>query len=219
VLAVAAAILLLLAGASLFSGTVRDAVADALGIPGIRIEIDRDESTATAVAPADLSLGPEIPLAEIPDYVGFMASMLYPDDYGLPDAVYARTLPDGTPLLSLAYVADDRLPNTAETGLGMLVMEFEARSGVQSMVKSMLPDGRMETIEVNGMFGYWVEGATRLQILGDGSVGRASGNVLLWQANGITFRMESALTMDEAIDIAEEMTVIHASLLTPTAEP
>jgi hypothetical protein len=145
--------------------------------------------------------------------------MFDPDANGLPDAVYARRLPDGTALVSLAYATDGVFPNTAETGYGVLLMEFEANHEIHSMVKSMRRNGRIEETQVNGMFGFWIEGSTDLQILGDESGPRASGNILLWQSNGVTYRMESALTKDEAIALAEEMTVVHPSRLTTTSEP
>lgn len=216
----AVALLLLLFGATLVSGTVRDAVADMFGIPGITIEIDRDQSVATVpAAQLALTLGAEVQLSGLEEQSGFKASMLDPTTHGLPDAVFVRDLPDGTALVSLTYDASDTLPNTAETGLGLLLMEFEAPYGVQTMVKSMRGDGRFEETFVHGMLAFWIEGTTELQIVGDDVGPRPSGNILLWQANGVTFRMESALTMDAAIALAEEMTIIHPSLLTPASEP
>jgi hypothetical protein len=220
VLVAAAVILLAIVAATTLSGTVRDVVADALGIPGVRIEIDRDEPTTTPTSTSqELNLGLQVPLTEVPQHAGFIISALDPEDHGFPDATYVRRLPDGTSLVSLTYLADEALPNTAETNLGVLLMEFEANEDFPSMAKSVRHDGRIEDVRVNGNLGFWIEGSTELQILGDDPESRSSGNILLWQANGITYRMESALSMEQAITVAEEMTVIHPSLLTPTAEP
>jgi len=34
---------------------------------------------------------------------------------------------------------------------------------------------------------------------------RLAGHALLWQRNGVTYRMESALTLDQSIGLAESM--------------
>lgn len=219
-LAAAAVILLAIIAATALSGTVRDAVADALGIPGIRIEFDDDSPTVTpSTTLPDLGLGENVSLTTAKANVGFDVLAPAIDVFGLPDSTYLRQLPDGTELVSFVYLPDDRFPETAETGLGLLLMEFEADVGVEYMIKSIGRYGDLRNVLVNGSSGFWVEGTSRLTITGACCDTRLTGNILLWQRNGVTYRMESAMSMTEAIEVAKGISGVPASLLTPTAEP
>ena len=71
--------------------------------------------------------------------------------------------------------------------------------------------GTVLEVGVNGAEGYWAEGLTQLTILADPSAGwdgsttRPSANMLIWQENGVAYRMESALSMQEALEITRSM--------------
>jgi hypothetical protein len=69
----------------------------------------------------------------------------------------------------------------------------------------------MQMVAVGGAGGYWIEGAPHVLILRDYAgddrrhPSRLAGNTLLWERDGVTYRLESALSRDEAIRIAESM--------------
>jgi hypothetical protein len=219
----AAAILVLALIASLTLSSVREAVADWLGVPGIRIEFgdDADQDAETPLPSAspepspspqpDLDLGEEVSLATASTHVVFDIAAPDAQLVGEPDAVYVRLLPDGERMVSLVYFADERLPRAAETGVGLLIMQFRAAEEVQYMIKSIMGPEDPILTTVDGGRGYWAEGASSLMILGDPSrtccpgSARPSANVLIWQKDGITYRLETALSFAEAKAIAESM--------------
>lgn len=216
--AAAAAAIALLLGTAALSETVRDAVADALGIPGIRIElIDDDPTAAPGDATPDLGLGEQLSLSAANAALAVPVIAPEPDRFGLPDAIFLRRLPDGTDVVSLVFQPDERLPETAETGVGLLLMQFRTDAGTLAMVKSIARDGIVRGVSIDGAAGFWIEGTTQLTIAGSDT--RATANVLIWQANGVSYRLESALPMEQTIAIAERMTVLRPSDTTPAMEP
>jgi len=74
------------------------------------------------------------------------------------------------------------------------------------------PGTRVETVTVQGRTGYWIEGAPHEFFYRDASgevvpeTLRLAANVLLWETNGITVRIESALARDEVVRVADAMT-------------
>lgn len=219
--AIAAVILLALVAGVLLASGLRHTVADILGVRGIRIVIERVHPTVPpTVVPGSppvpvgqrLLLGDRLDLKAAQRLAGFRIHAPAPDQLGQPDEVYARSMPGGTVMISLVYLPDTRLPETAETGVGLLLMEFTATSDTGYLVKSLAGDGKLSAITVNGREGWWVEGTSHLIMLTDPTGGccpgsrRASGNILLWEQGGITFRMESALPRDAADTIASSVT-------------
>jgi hypothetical protein len=77
-------------------------------------------------------------------------------------------------------------------------------------VEKLVRADQVEEVEVAGSPGYWVEGehiVSYLDVRGEPMEERSrlAGNTLLWQVGEVTFRLESALSMEEAIRIAESM--------------
>jgi hypothetical protein len=154
-----------------------------------------------------LFLGEEVNLAEARQQVDFSVSA--PEAAGLPEPVaYVDDDPPGG-RVSLVYPAGPGLPETEETGVGMLVMEFRGRLELP-FVEKLVRAEQVEEVEVAGSPGYWVEGehiVSYLDVRGEPMEERSrlAGNTLLWQRGEVTFRLESALSMEEAIRIAESM--------------
>ncbi|MGH2557617.1 MAG: hypothetical protein ACRDJH_01025 [Thermomicrobiales bacterium] len=217
-LAAAAVLLLfLLAAALAVLPGARDAVADLFGVRGITITIERDDEPtpipipAPAVSPVgpDLSLGREVTLTEARATAPFTIHVPDPTTYGEPDEIYLRTLPDGNIMVSLIYHPAPGLPEAEETGVGALLMQFEAREDVNYIMKGVFEGGGdARPTTVNDTDGWWVSGASRIVLLDDPSAAccpfdRPSANVLLWEEDGLTFRLESSLTQSGAIALAE----------------
>lgn len=200
----AAALAILLAGALLLGSTsVRTTVADFLGIDGIHIEF-RESKPETA--PVNPFFGTPTSMRELESWLPFTPAV--PAALGEPDTVYLRFLDNGTTLGILAWAPSDQLPETLETGVGALLLEFAAPPDVEWLLKSVDPSfGTVTQVSVDGERGYWVEGASNLTIIeGQGrSETRPSGNVLIWANDGVAYRLESALSMEEALEIAESM--------------
>lgn len=203
-MALALAAVLILAGG---------AVAGGLLVRGVRILI-APEGTSPPPAPTVsgppgrlLFLGEESTLDEARREVDF--EVLVPAAAGLPEPVaYVDDEPPGGSV-SLVYPPGPGLPQTEEAGAGMLVMEFRGRVESPFLQKLVRAD-QVREVEVGETTGYWVEGDHSLVYLDERGESfdersRLAGNTLLWQRGDVTFRLESALPMEEAIRIAESM--------------
>jgi hypothetical protein len=212
-LAVAAAILIALAAALTLSSGFRSTVADLLHVGGISISFS-DEPAPTVAPPsgplgASLLLGAPIALADAQTMLDFPISPL-PEIHGEPDEIFLRQIPDQGPIVSLIYYPSDLLPNTAETGVGVLLMEFRAGAEPGRIAKRI--DGEIDWLRGLGdSEAVWIEGTHQLTLISDPSAScceerRAAGSVLIWTKDGVTYRLESSLSKDEAIAIAQQIT-------------
>jgi len=201
---VAAAVLLL---AIVAVPSSREAVADWLGVPGIRIEIGDEAPPATVTSiGGSLLLGEAISIETAQGQVAFPVQVpaalagIPPESY-LNDAF-------GAPVVSLLYPASADLPKIGSTGVGLLLMEIDAGGDTPIwLVKRATGETPLQPVTVNGREGYWIAGGTLLAETGDPfwTYQRRSGNVLVWEEEGITYRMESDLPLAEAIAIAESL--------------
>ena len=201
-------------------------VAAAIGIPGIRIiflpgseapaSTSPIPSVATPARPTPgalgvgLGLGERMSLDEALERIAF--EPLVPTHPGLstPDAVYvSRSAVGGR--LSLVYRARAGLPEARTTGVGLLITEFAGRINPQGLEKLVDEGTTVEEIEVDGAEGYWLEGATHVFVdLGTGRDFeddriRLAGNVLMWDADGVSVRLEGDVTREVALGIARSM--------------
>jgi len=207
-LAYAATFVALVATASLlaFPG-VRTAVADFLGIGGVRIDTGGPVPTPAA----ELDLGEEVSLARARDRVSF--EVLVPDALGRPDSVWLDTRVIGGQV-ALAYESSPGLPAAPGTNLGALVTQFpdaEVAATALKKVTGSRSGTTFEPVMVDGEQGFWVSGEPHViaYLEPDGDVRnetvRLAGNVLLWESNGVTYRIESTLSQAEALAIAESL--------------
>jgi hypothetical protein len=189
------------------------AVAGGLLVRGVRILIAPDATTPpptpTVSGPLGrtLFLGEETTLEDARRQVDF--EVLVPTMPGLPEPVaYVDDDPPGG-RVSLVYPAGLDLPEAEETGVGMLLMQFRGQIERPFLEKLVGADQILE-VQVGGSRGYWVEGEHVLVYLDQRGQpfderSRLAGSTLLWQRGDVTFRLESALPMDQAIRIAESM--------------
>jgi hypothetical protein len=200
--ALAAAFLLLLIGGVLAaSSSARDSVAGLLGIDGLRIELGEPDTTPKP----NPVLGTPTTFEDFERWLSF--TPLQPSALGTPDVVYLRVLETGQAVGISAWSPSDTLPETPETGQGAVLMQFTAIPDGIYLLKSLdLRDATITETTIAGNPGWWVEGTSSISISGaNGPDSRPSANVLIWQQDGIGFRFETALPMDDAIAIAETM--------------
>ena len=120
-------------------------------------------------------------------------------------------------MVSLIYPSGPGLPPGEFIGVGALVTQFKGgteRARIEKGLarKEIDPDVFIEYAPVAGERGYWITGAPHGFFLVCGDDGgcreeryRLAGNVLLWERNGLTMRLESALPRDQAMAVAESM--------------
>lgn len=191
--------------------SARRAVADWLGIAGVRIRTDVPAPSPGLVG-TDLMLGSAMMRPEAERIAGFEVRAPNPDLVGEPVSWYVVRDPAGA-RVSVVYPASASLPESSETGVGLLLMQFEATFDTQLMAKIASDPGiRIEPATVDGARGYWISGDPHFlyYLAPDGEVIndsiRLAGNTLLWDVGGISYRLESALSKERAVDIAESLT-------------
>jgi Domain of unknown function (DUF4367) len=116
----------------------------------------------------------------------------YPASLGAPERVFLQA--DG-PMVILVWTDPQKvLLSLYEIGPGSVIIhKFEPRV--------------IQETQVNGQYAVWVEGPYLVQLT-DGSYEErmlVPGNTLIWEQNGITYRLESDLGLAEAIKIAESL--------------
>ena len=205
-LAIAAVVLAVVGAALVFSPATRNAVADWMGLDGVRI---RYGPAPEAAVGADLSLGDEVSLESARSRVEFQVRV--PAALGDPDEVYVLEDRPGA-RVSLVYRATDDLPRTDEIGVGVLIGQFPATIEREILLKKIIHSRSfVESVEVAGTSGYWLSGGPHMVVYLDENgapredQARLAGNTLLWQRDGIVYRLESSLSQGAAIAVAESM--------------
>lgn len=209
VFALAAVVLVLLAFFAI-AGDARRAVAEWLGVSGVRIEVDEgSRSPAVPSTPVDLALGERMTLAEARQLVDFQiaaAGILGdPDQVWVDDSVQR-------PRVSFVFEETPDLPADEITGVGAVLTQFRAGVHPHAMKKVAGTDTEIEFTELNGRPAYWIEGAPHEVVLLDTSgaalplTSRLAGNVLLWESGEITLRLESGLSFEGALRVAHSIT-------------
>ena len=169
--------------------------------------------TATSSLTSNLSgaaLGTATTLAEAQSRAPFAVQTPSLPEYRVPDAVYRQEPPPGG-RVSLVYASRPDLPAIPGTTIGLLLQEF--KGGIQAgLFQKGVPSGsRVEPVTINGVAGYWIEGGLRYFGYTDASgvmqfeESRIAGNTLLWERDGIVYRLESSLPKNAAVQIAESV--------------
>jgi hypothetical protein len=183
----------------------------AFGLPGLRI-IVTPSLPPSAIAPAlgeRLDLGDPTTLEAAAGSFG--GGLAVPAAAGAPDETYAAA--DGS-IVWLVYSADDALPPLAGSDVGLLVMEVHGTVDSEQIDK-LVVEGRntVTAVSVAGAPGYWIEGEPHLLRYRDPSggtdevVSRLVGDTLVWERDGILYRIESGLGARETLRLATSMQV------------
>ena len=187
---------------------VRAAVRDFWQIGAVRIWLveptpaptsEPPVSTPDAAMPHRLNLAGVTTLQDAAAQVDFALSLpTYPEGVGLPDAVFMQEF--GAPLVVMVWMSHEE-PGKALYSLQTL--------GSDAIVTKVDPPV-VQTTTVNGREAAWTEGPYMLSYGAEGTAEwrmdyLVSGRVLIWEAEGLTYRLESNLSMDEAVRMAESL--------------
>jgi hypothetical protein len=204
VLLVAAA-LLALAGAALAARLVFE-----LGAVAVEVLPGRPTALPTAVAgPGDL--GREMPLGEAGRIAGFPAAL--PAALPPPGRTWVDEATTGVGSGEVvrrivhAWAPSPSLPVIRGSETGAVLMQFEGEREVASKQLSA-ETNRFAEVFVEGRPAFWTTGEHELVLVsGDEPVRLlVTGNVLIWQDAGFTFRLETVLGRAGAIRIAQSVT-------------
>ncbi|HYA08040.1 MAG TPA: hypothetical protein VEG24_00525, partial [Gaiellaceae bacterium] len=78
------------------------------------------------------------------------------------------------------------------------------------IVKKLLRGGTIASVHVGGAFGFWITGTGHVVVLPPSRPPRLAGSVLLWQAGGLTLRLEGrGLTLARALELARSFRLLR----------
>jgi hypothetical protein len=200
--ALAALVVVATTATLILSAPAREAVADLLGIGGVRIEFGERGGTQEPLGPGDeLDLGEPTSL----DAARRELAIRVPDLLGDPDAVYIDR--DVVTRVTLAYEPGAGIPESEDTGVGVLVTEFRSSIDEGYLKKLTAEDVEVRFVTVDGRSAYWIEGRHELLLVDpSGAVvpdgGRLAGNTLIWEIDGVTLRLEADIDLETALEIA-----------------
>jgi len=119
-----------------------------------------------------------------------------PDDLGAPDRVFVREA--RTPLLTLVWLVPDQ-PNQVYMSLEILSSEMAATK------YDTMDTG--QAVQVNSHVGYWMTDAHRVVYYYDNNEWQrdVQANVLIWEIDRFTYRMEIDAPLNQALQIAESI--------------
>jgi hypothetical protein len=120
----------------------------------------------------------------------------YPPDLGKPDAIFVQYADDAVTIL---VWLDPQKPGQVRMSLHFLPAGSWAIKKAEPTV--------IEETHVNGHYAIWTTGPYVLRLLnGDMEMRRLiDGHVLIWENGNITYRLETALDLKEAVKIAESL--------------
>jgi hypothetical protein len=204
---VTATLLILIAGVLGASPAARHAVANWLGIDGIGISFDHPSSSPVVGPGDDLGLGRRTTLDEARALAAFDVGV--PTPFGPPDAVFFEPNVEGGEV-SLVYEPRPGLPESLGTGVGAILTQFQGRVDRQLFQKFAVTGTDVEAATVTGADAFFIHGEPHLLYYdrnGDPmeQAPRLSGNVLLWEREGITYRLEAEVGKAAAISIASSV--------------
>jgi hypothetical protein len=193
----AAAIVIVALAVLLAVAPAREAIADWFGIGSVRItrsvappSTDEPDPTTTPQSLTDLE--------DLDRILPFEARLPDPDRYGQPLAVYVDPeVPTG--LVELRYEA-------------FSLVEVASRPDELPVIaKELGPGTKLTGVTVRGVDGIWLTGDVHevMTIRPDGDVAvdtlRRAGDVLLWEEDGVTYRIEGLDSLDAALDVASSI--------------
>ncbi len=195
IMLIAAATVLLLAGAAVAAKIIIDLGAVVLDVTPNRPGLLPTPSIAPTGQPVTLEEAASLMGREIP----------IPEPLGRPDRVWADrvfTEVGRVARITLAWRARPDLPEISETRYGAVLMVFEGDANLAS--KDVYEDtGVLQFETVDGVDYYWTRGMHLLELLTSEGVAyvRVEGNVLLWRDGPHTMRLETMLPKAEALRI------------------
>ncbi len=169
--------------------------------------------TATAAPPATFpasSAAGTIDIGAAEREVGLPAPV--PTLLGAPQRVSVVHPPQAGQIV-LVYAPGPLLPESPIPDVGALVSVFRADLGGGIFRKVLDPATTVEEVQIDGTTGYWLSGAphTYAYATPDGQFVvdtlRLATNTLLWELNGVTYRIEAAIDKTTALRIASTIDV------------
>src|SRR6266550_7235103 len=201
----AATLAVILVAVFLLTPSFADALGHLLNIPGLQIYKVPQTPTARPNASAPTFAGQRVATAaEASRIAGFAVQM--PTALGEPSAIYVETAPVR---VTIVYASVKGIPLSPQAGVSAIVVEFKGRLDAPILGKATGPGTTLDAVPLStGTAAYWLAGQPHQFFYFDSAGNlqpdtlRLAGNTRLWDAGGITYRLEAQVTRDEAVRIA-----------------
>jgi hypothetical protein len=213
-LAWVAAVALLVMAALLAVPEARAVVQEILRVGGIQIFLVEPTATITptpvpsrtprpTLAPEPtpvtsvLDLPGETTLDEVRNQVSFDVLLpTYPEDLGTPDRIFLQDL--GGDVVTLVWLEPE---NPGQSRLALQILD-------ERVVGSKLEPNDFEMVSVDNRTAYWLTGEHVLAFYESSAsdfIRIINDNVLIWEVDRITYRLETDAMLEEAVRIAESL--------------
>jgi len=159
--------------------------------------------TGSPPPPFDLSvLGPARSPSDAAANVRFAAAL---PSGPAPDSAYIVEGPTGRRSVAFAWLPSATYPQVGGTPWGLIVLEIPGDE--ELVLKSVNSFEDIVPAVVDGQRAEWIPTTHQLELrTADGSQTLSvDGNVLIWERDGVTYRIETALGFDAAIALAESI--------------
>jgi hypothetical protein len=198
----------------------------ALGLPGLRLILDEPSASPPIATPgptpsagssgeapssgtpgAGLGLGVAMDLDAAGAAVGRPIPLPSDPSLGVPDAVYVDA--DKADAVALVWGPRRDVPATLDPDVGMILMSFDGSLEEQYYLKLIGGGTTVTTSTVNGDRGFWIEGDPHQFFFADATGEfihddrRWVGDALIWSDGTTTYRLETSLGRERAIELAE----------------
>lgn len=130
----------------------------------------------------------------------------------IPDAAYRHVFDNGSTAITIVYRADEVHPEIESSGVGIILTVTDAPFGMMGWIKQAESPPGASIVTVRGVDGVWILSGQLVieRDDPDGSFGlspttRRTGHVLIWQEDGVTYRLETRSSRSDAIALAESL--------------
>jgi hypothetical protein len=210
--AAAAAVLAVALGVTVAVPGSRQAVARWLGIGRVSI-------TYGGEVPADAGrtydLGRPVPVAQAAERAQARGwSLAAPAGAGDPDRAFVDR-PAGA--VTLTWAPSPELPEVGGSGIGLLLAALPGTTDAGGVSKQIGPGTTVELVQLGDGPAYWIAGEPHAVLVVDpggrvvADATRLAGNTLVWTDGGVTYRLESALEREGALELASGLTTGRAA--------
>ena len=179
------------------------AAAARFAIGAIEIRVQPGVTPSASLPPVEPdALGDPVPAREAFARAGFEASL---PAGPAPDEAYVVDTLFGDRGLLLAWRPSATYPTLPGTDWGLVLMAFQGDEG--TVVKTVQAFEDVHEASVNGASASWIPVPHVLEIETERGSRTFSvrGNVLIWQVDGITYRLETSLDRASALEIARSI--------------
>jgi hypothetical protein len=179
------------------------AAAARFAIGAIEIRVQPGVTPSASLPPVQPdALGDPVPAGEAFTLAGFEPSL---PSGPAPDEAYVVDSLFGDPGLLLAWRPSATYPALPGTDWGLVLMAFQGDE--ETVVKTVQAFEDVHEASVNGASASWIPVPHVLQIETERGSRTFSvrGNVLIWEVDGITYRLETSLDRASALEIARSI--------------